>query len=406
LKIRWEDLSNENNQKVDFILKTFFIAAMVVIIALSCAFVGYGIYLNEVSSSHIDIMMASRAVSMRGIRVSSRDIRPEIVLDSVNLQTGRAADVIARIDGAINGFAIVQGQEIKRGQALCTLVNIDIALQIAKADTDTAKAQASYVQAKSEVDRNHRLAEKDSIAKSELEASVARMKSAEAELSAAKIARSQLEQERGSQTVTSPIDGFVVLIYSQTGSYVQKGTPVALVADFSKLVFKEQVADEKIRNISPVDAVFSIRLNMSYLSEKALAMEFKAGFGENFVIHARIRDIAPPMTEDVPLRIVTWELDNNLGLLEPGRYNELTIGRDDLKKTLAVPIELIDGRGLPALFVEDSDSRLGVKNIGTGVYGGGLIEVLDGIEEGDVVVTSEVEGLEPGVKIDVILEDY
>jgi RND family efflux transporter MFP subunit len=387
-------------------MKTFFIVAMALIIALSGAFVGYGIYLNRVSSSHIETMMATRAVDMRGIRVSSRDIRPEIVLDGISLQTERVADAIAQIDGTISEFAITQGLEVKRGQRLCDMVNLDIALQISRANTDIAKAQASYAQAKSEADRSRRLDAKDSISKSELETSIARETAAEAELSAAKIALSQLDQQRGFQTVTSPIDGFVVVIYHQVGSYVQKGVPLAMIADFSKLVFRGQIADEKIRNISPVSGVFSIRMDTSYLSDKALDTAFKSGFAEEFVIKARIRDIAPPMSESAPLRVVTWEMDNDLGLLEPERYMEVTIGRDDQKKTLAVPIDLIDDMRTPSLYVRDSDSRLAVRHVETGIYGEGLIEILSGLEEGDVVVTSEVEGLETGVRIDLTLEEY
>jgi RND family efflux transporter MFP subunit len=387
-------------------MKTFFIMAMTLIIVLSGAFVGYGIYLNQASSSHIETMMAARAVDVRGIRASSREINPEIVLDSLNLRTERAADVIAQIDGTISEFAIAQGQEVKRGQKLCTLVNLDIALQISRANTDIAKAQASYAQVKSEADRSKRLAEKDSISKSELETSVARVKAAEAELSAAKIARSQLDQQKGFQTVTSPIDGFVVVVYHQVGSYVQKGVPVVMIADFSKLVFRGQLADEKIRNLSPIDADFSIPMDTSFLSEKALDMAFRSGFGEKFAIKARIRDIAPPMSESAPLRIAVWEVDNDRGLLEPGRYIGVAIERGGSKKTLAVPLGLIDDRRAPSLYVRDSDSRLALRNVETGVYGGGMIEILKGIEDGDVVITSGTEGLELGAKIDVTLEDY
>jgi membrane fusion protein (multidrug efflux system) len=351
-------------------------------------------------------MMASRAINVHGLRASLRDIRPEIVLDVVNLQTDRAADIIAQIDGTVGGLSITRGQRVKRGQAICTLVNTDISLQISRADTDIARAQAAYVQARSEAERNRRLAAKDSVSKSELEASTARMGAAEAELSAAKIARRQLDQQKGFQTVTSTIDGFAVVIYQQAGAYVQKGAPVAMIADFSKLVARGQVADEKIRNISPADSVFSISMDTSYLTEKALDMAFGSGFEEEFTIMARIRDIAPPMSEKAPLRIVTWELENNHGLLEPGRYIDVSISRDDFKKTLALPLWLIDDRKEPVIYVMDADSRLAVRNVRTGVYGGGLIEILEGIEEGDVVITSEVRGLEPGVKIDVALEDY
>jgi RND family efflux transporter MFP subunit len=387
-------------------MKTFFIMAMSLIIVLSSAFVGYGIYLNQVSSSHIETMMTFRAVNVQGIRASMRDIKPEIILDSLSLQTERAADVIAQIDGAISEFVVARGQEVKRGEKLCSLVNMDIALQISRANTEIAKAQASYAQAKSESDRNRRLAEKDSVSKSELETSVARLKAAEAELTAAKIARSQLDQEKSFQTVTSPIDGFVVVIYHQVGSYVQKGAPVAMVADFSKLVAREQIADEKIKNIAPVDGVFSVPMDVSYLSEKALDTAFTSGFEEKFVIKARILDIDPPMNEDAPLRIVVWEMDNDRGLLEPGLYTELEVERDEFKRTLAVPLGLIGDRKEPSLYVRDSDSKLALRSVETGVYGEGLIEIVNGIEEGDVVITSGTEDLELGVKIDVAVEDY
>ena len=387
-------------------MKTFFIMAMSLVIALSSAFVGYGVYLNQVSGSHIETMMAARAVNVRGIRASSRSVRPEIVLDYVTLQTDSAADIIAQIDGTIREFPIARGQEVKRGDVLCTLVNMDIALQISRANTDIAKAQASYAQAKSEADRNRRLAERDSISKSELETSVARMKAAEAELSAARIALNQLNQQKEFQSVVSPLNGFVTVVYHQAGSYIQKGAPVAMIADFSKLVFRGQIPDEKIKNLSPIDDVFLMPMDSSFLTEKALDTAFKSGFEENFVIKARIRNIAPPISENAPLRVVSWELDNDRGLLEPGLYTEVVTGRSDTKTTLAVPLELVADMQAPSLYVKDRDSRLAVRNVETGVYGGGLIEILKGIEEGDVVITSGVEGLEPGAKIDVTVEDY
>jgi RND family efflux transporter MFP subunit len=387
-------------------MKTFFIAAISLITLLSGAFVGYGIYLNRASNSYIETMMAARAVNVRGIRLSSRDIKPEIVLDNINLQTERAADVIAQIDGTISEFTISEGEEVKRGQTLCSIANTDIALQISRANTDIAKAQASYAQAKSEADRSKRLAEKDAISQSDLETAVASAKAAEAELAAAKIARSQLDRQSGFQTVTSPIDGYVIVIYHEAGSYVQKGSPVVMIADLSKLTFRGQIEDEKIKNISPVDDVFSVRMDTSFLVDKALNVAFKAGFGENFVIKTRIQDISPPISEDAPMRIVDWELDNYLSLLVPGRYIEVAVERNDARKTLAVPIDLIDDRKAPSLYVVDSDSKLAVKKVKTGIYGGGLIEITDGVEEGDVVITSGTEGLEPGVTIDVTVGEY
>jgi membrane fusion protein (multidrug efflux system) len=387
-------------------MKGFFIAAMAVVILLSGTFVGYGIYLNQATNSHIETMIASRVVDVRGIRASLRDIKPEIVLPSASFQTRQAADIIAQIEGSVSEVEVVQGQEVKRGQRLCTLINRDIALQVSKANTDIARAQASYAQAKNEADRNKRLAEKDAISKSDLETSIARMKAAEAELEAAGIALKQLDQQKGFQTVTSPLDGFLVAFFKETGSYVQRGEPVAMVADFSKLVSRGQIADAQIKNIAPVDDVFSIHMDTSYLTQKALDVAFISGFEENFVIKTRIQNIDPPISENAPLRIVTWEMENDKGLLEPGHYIDVPISRNDLKTTLAVPIVLIGDMKNPSLYVKNSNSELAVRKVETGVYGRGLVEILDGIEEGDVVITSDVEGLEIGIPIDVTLEEY
>ncbi|MDR1379570.1 MAG: efflux RND transporter periplasmic adaptor subunit [Synergistaceae bacterium] len=387
-------------------MKKFFMGAMAVIIFLSIAFVGYGIYLNQTSDNHIETMMASRVVNVRGIRVSLRNIRPEIVLPRANFQTNRAADVIAPIEGTIDEVAAVQGQAVKRGQQLCTLVNRDIALQISRANTDVAKAQASYAQVRNEADRSKRLAERDAISQNELETATARLKAAEAELEATRIALRQLNQQKRFQTVTSPLDGFLVAFYKETGSYVQRGEPVAMVADFSHLMSRGQVTDAQIKNITPVDDVFLMRMDMSYLTEKALDMAFASGFEENFIIKTRIRNIDPPMSENAPLRIVTWEMENDRALLEPGYYTDVTISRNDMKNTLAVPLMLIKDIKNPSLHARDSNSKLAVRKVETGVYGEGLIEILSGIEEGDVVITSDIEGIGLETQVDVTLEDY
>ncbi|MDR3264791.1 MAG: efflux RND transporter periplasmic adaptor subunit [Synergistaceae bacterium] len=384
-------------------MKLFFTAAMAVIIVISASFIGYGVYLNKVSDSHIETMMATRSVSVHGFRASFREITPEIVLEAITLRAENMADVVAHIDGAVSGMLVSAGQFVKKGQKLCVLANSDISLQMARADTDTARADAAYVQALGELDRNRRLVEKNSISKSELESSEARMKSARAELDAAKIARRQLDQQSGLQTVTSPTDGFVVVIYQHAGAYVQKGAPVMLVGNFNKLILRGQILDEKIRNISPTDGVYSIKMDMSFLSEKALDTVIRGGFGKEFVINARIVGITPPVEESAPLRSVTWELDNALGLLEPGLYTGVPVSVNAPKRVLAVPSALIENIVRPELYVADADSRLAVRGVSTGVYGGGFTEITEGLREGDVVITSGVDGLEPGTRLDVLM---
>ncbi|MDR3254276.1 MAG: efflux RND transporter periplasmic adaptor subunit [Synergistaceae bacterium] len=386
-------------------MKLFFTAAMAVIIAISALFIGYGVYVNKVSDSYIETVMASRAVVVHGFKVSYREITPEIVLNNVNMRAEHATDVIAQIDGSVREMFVSQGQYVKRGQKICALANTDISLEISRANTDIAKADAAFVQTNGEMERSKRLSEKNAISRSELESSVARMKSAQAELAAAKIARNQLDQQSGLQTVNSTIDGFVLVVYQQDGAYVQKGAPVIMVGDFDRLLLKGQIPDKKIKNISPLNESYSMRMDVSDLSEKALDTDFRSSFGETFVIKAKIRDMNPPLADSAPLRNVTWEIDNAMGLLEPGLYSSITVSRNDSKMVLAVPAELIGNMESPELYVAGPDSRLAVREVSTGIYGGGLVEIRDGLREGDVVITSGIDGLEPGTKIDVVVKE-
>jgi RND family efflux transporter MFP subunit len=387
-------------------MKKFFFFILLVALLLSASFIGFGIYVNKTSDSYIETMMASRAVSLNGMRALYREITPEIVLDSITLQTEKVTDAIAQIDGTISAIYVTQGQKVQVDQKLCLVSNADIALQISRADTDIARAHAAYLNSKSSYERNLRLSEKNAISKSELETSNAQMDAAAAELEAAKIARNQLTEQSGRQTVTAPVAGSVIMIYQQAGAYVTRGAPLIMIGDFGRMVFRGLIQDEKIRNIAPLGESFKLIIDTSDLTDKALNTEFTIGFGEDTSMDVKIRRITPDMMESAPVRNVTWEVDNKFAILEPGLYSDMIIRKTTSRKAICVPLALITNSSVPALYVADEDSRLSVRKIKAGIYDSDFIEITEGLNEGDVVITSGVDGLELGAKIDVNVEEY
>ena len=51
------------------------------------------------------------------------------------------------------------------------------------------------------------------------------------------------------------------------------------------------------------------------------------------------------------------------------------------------------------------DGRLAIRNVETGITDGKYIEVKSGLQAGDIVITSDTEGIEEGTQIDIVLED-
>lgn len=386
-------------------MKKFYFAVTSLVLAISAAFIGYGIYLNTTSDSYIENMLESRAVVLSGTVVSHRELYPEIRIEYINLRTRMEADAIAEIDGRVEELYAAQGQEVERGAPIARIVNTDVPLQLSRADADVARAEAAYLQSANTVARNRRLAAEDAVSASELETSVSQLAASKAELDAAEIARRQIRQQSGFQVVTAPLSGSVIVLYQRHGNAVGKGMPVAMVANLAKMYFTALVDDEKIRNIAPLDGAFSLGIDRASMTEKAFDSAGGSSFDEETAFGVRISDVSPPLSEDVPFRSVTFEVDNRLEVMEIGMYADVVIRKDVPKRVLAVPLAALIDSEDPAVCVRGEDSRLALRAIKLGVRDGEYAEVTEGLAEGDVVITSGTDGLEMGIRIGVNMEE-
>jgi RND family efflux transporter MFP subunit len=386
-------------------MKKIFFTALAIIFLFSAAFIAYGIFLNSSSRSYVGSVIGSRSVEMKGVRVSYRQMRPEILLQNINLRSEEIMDISSRVEGTIEELFVTQGAFVKRGQKLCRLKNADISLRIAGAEANVAKANAQFLQAKRVKERNTRLMEKNAISQSEMDDSAAQMEAAKAELDSIRVTVDQLRQESGFQTIAAPVDGFVIVIYHAVGDTVSKGAPVMMIGDMDRLVFTEMIPEDKIRNIvSPVNS-YVIRVAPEDIMQKALNTNFRAGFDENVSVRAKIKKISPPLAERAFARNTTWEIENDDALLEPGIYTNARILRDEPKSVLCVPARAVLNGPDAEMYLADEESRLVLRSVKTGAYNGDYIEITDGAKDGDIAITSGTEGLAPGTKVDVTLED-
>lgn len=377
----------------------------VTVFALATSFIVYGIYLNEISDSHIETMVQARVVSLSGFKVQYRDIYPEIRIDYGGLRTIGQADATAQIEGILEEMYVSAGEEVEHGQALCKIHNEDIATAIARANTDIAKANAAYQHAVGVVKKYEWLLSRESISKGELENAKASMAAAEAELNAVKIIKKQFEHQQSHQLVTAPVSGSVLVIYQRTGNFVSKGSPILMISDLrKKMLLTAMLDDEKVKNLMPLDGEFELYIHASSMATKVFENHVKSSVDENTFFGLRITSVFPSMDQNALKRMVKFEIDNDSGILEFGMYMDVKVRKKEAVRTLVVPLKVLAPGDSPSLYIKDKDNKLAVREIETGVYDDNFIEVR-GLEEGDIVITSNVAGLKVGTSIEVNIEE-
>ena len=384
-------------------MKKLYLVGLVLILIFAIAMIGYGAWLNKSGEHQITERMENRTIPLHGAKVQVRDMHPKLFLETVNLYSEEMADAVALIDGRIEQIFVSKNSNVRRGQVIFTLVNDDIPLKIQQADSSIAKAEAQLANARNNYMRYTRLRERDATSIEKFDEAEAAFFASEAALKEAQTIKEQLLVQSARQDVTAPIDGEVLILYRQQGAYVQAGTPLALVGNFSKLFFSLPVDDRHAQRFSAGDRA-ELSFTNSQIMRKAYDTEYAAGNrGDSEIFDVFVKEIMPPLNEPANLRKIVLEIDNSVGLLEQQAYSGAILSSAHARKLLSVPLAAMIDSSRSEVFVVTPENTLERRAVKTGVDDGEYVEIIWGVREGETVVTSAAEGLENGMKVEVTL---
>ena len=171
--------------------------------------------------------------------------------------------------------------------------------------------------------------------------------------------------------IRSPVSGTVIDKKIVTGSAVKAGMSLLRIADLTKVWVEGQVYESEL---PLVEVGMAAEVVLPDQSERTIngSVSFVYPFLEGATRTARVR----------------IELPNPEGLLRPEQYALLRL-TVNLGKRLVVPASAVLYAGeVRIVFLDQGEGRLEPRTIKTGLRNDDLIEVLDGLKEGDVVVSS------------------
>jgi RND family efflux transporter MFP subunit len=307
---------------------------------------------------------------------------------SGSLEPEQAATVRAEVGGSVLRTYADAGQRVKRGQLLARLDDSALRDDFLSARSAVRSAETALELARRNAERTERLAEAGAVAERDLETARWDVTNAEGTLADARARLANARERLDDTQVRAPFDGVVSDRPADAGDVVQVGAALMSIVDPTRLRLEASVPAEQIGRLrSGTEVEFTVN-----------------GLDRRITGHIeRINPVVDPATRQVRIYVTIPNGDQALvaGLFAEGRV------ATDTKRAVAVPLSAIDNRGntptlhlLKAGRVSESPAQLGVRD-----EDAELVEVLAGAADGDTVLLGSAQGVTPGSRVRVLLEE-
>jgi RND family efflux transporter MFP subunit len=365
--------------------------------------------------------VAAPPVAIRAVKVETRELQRFV--DAVGtLNPNEEVTVSNQVEGTVETLFVDLGDAVKAGQVIAQLdtreleINVHqqeaallqelarVGLSDANAsfeETNTSQvrqAEAAFADAKIRLDRTRKLAESGVIAQQQLDAQQAQYDAADAALRsaretvrniraaiAARKAALQLAQKKlADARITAPLPGFVKERSASSGQFLRANSPVITIVQNSPLKLHADVPESAVAYVSVGRRV---RFQVDAFPER----EF----------HGAITRLSPSVDQQSRTLRLEALVENTDGLLKPGFFARVNIQTDRRDKAFVVPAEaLMMVSGIEKVFIIEN-GKAAERIVRSGVRMGNEVEIVEGLEDGDLIARSNLGSLQQGREVAV-----
>ena len=293
---------------------------------------------------------------------------------TANLVAENEVKVLSEVEGRVLTLRVEEGDWVKNGQVLASLVRDDQALAFKKAQLQETNARAAFDRATELVERE--LISREEFDKLSIDYEIAQQELAEAEWALKKT------------TIIAPFSGRITARMTQLGQHVRPGDELFQVTDFDPLVARIYLPERDVLGLQEGQDV-QIRLD-------AATEVYFAG---------RIRQISPVVDTSTGTVKVTVEATEPPEQVRPGSFVTVNIVRVTHSDALLLPREAVLKELQKAHVYVAEDDVAEKRAVTLGLEEGELIEVLSGVAAGDRVIVTGQGGLKDGSAVKILIAD-
>lgn len=286
-----------------------------------------------------------------------------------SLLANESVTLSTEVSGVVEQIYFKEGQRVKQGQLLIQLNDDEFKAEIEKLQfTQKLNEDIEY--------RQKQLLAKEAISKEEYETALTTLNTSIAEI---KVKQVQIQKHK----IVAPFDGVIGLRSVSKGSYLNPADPIATLYSINPIKLDFSVPGKYTADVNTGDPI-------SFTVD---------GYEERF--HGKIYAIEPqidPKTRSIKTRALC---DNKENKLLPGQFAKIALTLATFDKALMIPTEAVvpemDGK---KVFVLEK-GKVANRKIETGIRTSTQIQVTEGLNQGDTVITTGLLQIGPGMDVDL-----
>jgi RND family efflux transporter MFP subunit len=293
-----------------------------------------------------------------------RDTTVEATFDAAGVARPFAeATLSTKLMGDVTTVTFREGDGVAGGQVLIRIDASDLEAKRAQTEATIREAEAVVAEAETQARRMRALYEQDAAPKVQLDAAETGLERARARLATARAASAEVDATARYAVVRSPFDGVVTSRHVDPGDFVAPGAPLATVLDARRLRITASAAPDVVAGIHRGDT-----LEARIEGTPAVAVVegvVPRGAGSLYAVNAIV--------------------DNPSGAFLPGSAARLALPQGS-RPAVLIPDEAVIRRdGLTGVRLRTGEGA-SLRWIRLGPTRGGMVEVLAGLEPGDVIL--------------------
>jgi RND family efflux transporter MFP subunit len=297
------------------------------------------------------------------VRVQAAETKPAVAVEEVvgTIRARLRATLEAKVSGRISLLPVLLGQKVPKGQVVARLDAAEINARL-------EQARAALEQTERDWKRAAALYENQTITRAELDAAESRRRVAQAAVAEAEAMMAYVE-------IAAPFDGVITRKWVEVGDLATPGKPLV------------DMEDPALQMDADLPETVSGRVHAGDRLEVAAA-------SVSGRLQGTVSELAPMADATTRTFRVKLDLPRTAGLMS-GQFARLFVPVGECK-ALRVPASAVVRRGQLEMVFVVADKRAQMRLVKTGQELGKEVEVLAGLDAGEMVVVENAQRLRDG----------